>query len=276
MLRKADLHMHTKHSDGAHSTEEVILMAKERGLEIISITDHDNISAIKEAIEIGKFYGIEVIPGLEISSDIRDQEVHILAYFFNPDSKELEEYLKFFRAERVKRASRIIEKLNLLGFSITIEDVLEKAGDSAVGRPHIAQAMVQRQIVSNYYEAFYKFIGNGCPAYEKKIHLSPKSAFKIINDSGGLSFIAHPNNMPDVILKELIEDGVDGIEVIHPSHLPNQVKHFKGIVSEFFLLESGGSDFHGGDRNDYSNFGKYYTNSIKVDAMRNHLLRNTA
>lgn len=276
MMRKADLHMHTKHSDGAHSTEEVILMAKERGLEIISITDHDNISAIKEALEIGEFYGIEVIPGLEISSDIRDYEVHILAYFFNPDSKELEEYLKFFRAERYKRAVRIIDKLNLLGFQISIDDVMEKAGDSAVGRPHIAQAMVQREIVSNYYEAFYKFIGNGCPAYEKKIHLSPKSAFKIISDAGGLSFIAHPNNMPDTILKELIEDGVDGIEVIHPSHLPVREKHFKGIVSEFFLLESGGSDFHGGDRNDYSNFGKYYIPSSKVDAMRNQLLRDSA
>lgn len=275
-MRKADLHMHTKHSDGSHSTEELILLAKEKGLEIISITDHDNISAIKEAIEIGEFYGIEVIPGLEISSDIRDFEVHILAYFFDPNSKELEEYLKFFRSERYKRAVRIIEKLNLLGFQITIDDVMEKAGDSAVGRPHIAQAMVQKEIVSNYYEAFYKFIGNGCPAYEKKIHLSPKSAFKIINDAGGLSFIAHPNNMPDTILKELIEDGVDGIEVIHPSHLPNRVKHFKGIVSEFFLLESGGSDFHGGERNDYSNLGNYFISSSKVDAMKNQLLRNTA
>lgn len=276
MFRKADLHMHTRHSDGHHTSEEIIKMASEAGLDIISITDHDNVSAIKEATEVGEHYGIEVIPGLEISSDIRDREVHILAYFFDPDSKELEEYLKFFRAERLKRAGRIVNKLNFLGINLTLEDVLEKSGDSAVGRPHIAQAMAEKGFVTNYFEAFNKYIGNGCPAYEKKVHLSPRSAFKIISDSGGLSFIAHPNNMPDDILKELIEEGVDGIEVIHPSHYPHQVKHFRGIVNEYFLLESGGSDFHGGDRNDYTNFGKYFTTSSRVDAMRNQLMRNTA
>ncbi len=276
MIRKIDLHMHTNYSDGQHSPEELIIKVKEAGIDLISITDHDTIGGIAEGIEIGKHYGIEVIPGLEISSDIKDREVHILGYFFDPNNIELEEYLKFFRIERIKRASRIAEKLNALGLNIKLEDIMDVAKNSAVGRPHIAKAMVKKGLVSNYFEAFSKYIGNNCPAFERKVHLSPRSAFKIINDAGGLAFIAHPGNLPDAIMIELIDAGLDGIEVIHPSHLPHQIKHYRGIVNEYFLLESGGSDFHGGDRNDYSNLGKYTIGFSKIEAMRKQLLRNSA
>jgi predicted metal-dependent phosphoesterase TrpH len=153
---------------------------------------------------------------------------------------------------------------------------MEKAETYAIGRPHIAHALLEKGFVSSYFEAFNKYIGNGCPAYEKKVHLSPQSAFKIISDAGGLSFIAHPGNMPDDILKELIEAGVDGIEVYHPSHSPQHIKFYKGIVNEYFLLESGGSDFHGGKREDEKNFGKYHSTLAVVEAMRNRLLKNTA
>ncbi|MCU0342298.1 MAG: PHP domain-containing protein [Ignavibacterium sp.] len=276
MSGKIDLHMHTYFSDGQHSPEELILKAKEAGIDTVAVTDHDTVDGISEAIEAGKKYGVEVIPGLEISSDIRDREVHLLAYFFNPANKELEEYLKFFRAERIKRAMIIIQKLKQLGLVIELEDVMEIARNSAVGRPHIAKALVRKGLVSNYFEAFSKYIGNGCPAYERKVHVSPRSAFKIISDAGGLSFIAHPGHLPDVIMVELIEAGLDGIEVVHPSHLPHQVKHYRGIVDEYFLLESGGSDFHGGERNDYSNLGKYSVTYSKIEAMRKQILRNTA
>jgi predicted metal-dependent phosphoesterase TrpH len=276
MIGKIDLHMHTYFSDGQHSPEELIIKVKEAGIDMIAITDHDTVDGIPEAIEAGKKYGVEVIPGLEISSDIRDREVHLLAYFFNPANKELEDYLKFFRAERIKRASIIIQKLKELGLEIELDDVMEIARNSAVGRPHIAKALVRKGLVSNYFEAFGKYIGNGCPAYERNVHVSPRSAFKIISDAGGVSFIAHPGHLPDVIMVELIEAGLDGIEVVHPSHLPHQVKHYRGIVNEYFLLESGGSDFHGGERNDYSNLGKYSISYSKIEAMRKQILRNTA
>jgi len=276
MQGKIDLHMHTYFSDGQHSPEELIIKVKEAGIDIVSITDHDTVNGIPEAIDAGKKYGVEIIPGLEISSDIRDREVHLLAYFFDPANKELEEYLKFFRAERIKRAIRIVEKLNALGLFLELEDIMQIARNSAVGRPHIAKALVRKGLVSNYFEAFSKYIGNGCPAYERKVHVSPRSAFKIISDAGGLSFIAHPGNLPDAVMMELIEAGLDGIEVVHPSHLPHQVKHYRGIVNEFFLLESGGSDFHGGERNDYNNLGKYYVVNSKIDAMRKQILRNSA
>ncbi|MHB8339076.1 MAG: PHP domain-containing protein [Ignavibacteriaceae bacterium] len=275
-MGKVDLHTHTTHSDGALTPKGLIKKAKDLGIEVISITDHDNLAGFSEASEYGKEIGVEVIPGVEISTDVEDKEVHILAYFVEPFNEELERYLLFFREERMKRAIRIIANLNSIGFDITIDDVLEIAKNSAVGRPHIAQAMLAKGLITSYYEAFNKFIGNGCPAYEKKVHLSPQSAFKIINDAGGLSFIAHPGYMQESLLKELITAGVDGIEVIHPSNSPQQVKFYRGIVNEYFLLESGGSDFHGGKREDDYNLGKFYTNNSVVEAMRQRLLKNSA
>jgi predicted metal-dependent phosphoesterase TrpH len=274
MIAKIDLHTHTNYSDGYNSPEKLIKKVNDHGITILSITDHDSVNAISEASNYAEKFGIEIIPGVEISSDIRDTEVHILGYFFDPQNKELEHYLHFFRDERYKRAIRIVKKLNILGLDITIDDVMKYAQNSAVGRPHIAQALLEKGQVKSFFEAFYKYIGNHAPAYERKVHLSPQSAFKIINDAGGLSFIAHPGNMPEILIKELIDAGVDGIEVIHPSHSPEQVRFYRGIVNEYFLLESGGSDYHGGRREDDENLGKYYTFPKIVDAMRTRLVKN--
>jgi 3',5'-nucleoside bisphosphate phosphatase len=276
MSGKADLHIHTNHSDGYYSPGHIVKKAKEANLDVISITDHDSLNGIPEAIEAAKEFSIEVIPGVEISSDMGDREVHILAYFVEQNNVELERYLSFFREERIKRAERIVKRLNTLGLSIDISDVMDIAQNCAVGRPHIAQAMLAKNLVTSYYEAFNKYIGNGCPAYEKKVHISPQSAFKIISDAGGLSFIAHPGYMPEFVLKHLIEAGVDGIEVLHPSHSNQQVRFYKGIVNQYFLLESGGSDFHGGKREDEKNMGIYNVTFETLDAMRRRLHRNTA
>jgi 3',5'-nucleoside bisphosphate phosphatase len=271
---KTDLHMHTNFSDGFNSPENLIEKANNRGIKILSITDHDNTNGISEAVEYANKYGIEIIPGVEISSDIRDTEVHILGYFIDPKNTDLEHYLNFFREERYKRAIRMIKKLNVLGLNINIEDVMVFAKNSALGRPHIAQALLAKGQVKSFFEAFYKFIGNHAPAYERKVHLSPQSAFKIISDAGGLSFIAHPGNMPEILIKELIDAGVDGIEVIHPSHSPEQVRFYRGIVNEYFLLESGGSDYHGGKREDDENLGKFFTSSKVVETMKTRLVGN--
>lgn len=271
---KTDLHMHSYFSDGYHPPERLIDKAKNQGIKILSITDHDSVNGINQAIEYAEGLGIEVIPGVEISTDIRDTEVHILGYFVDPANKDLEHYLNFFREERVKRAIRMVNKLNIIGLNISIEDVLVFAKNSAIGRPHIAQALLAKGQVKSFFEAFYKYIGNHAPAYERKVHLSPQSAFKIISDAGGLSFIAHPGNMPEILIKELIDAGVDGIEVIHPSHSPEQVRFYRGIVNEYFLLESGGSDFHGGKREDDENLGKFYTSAKVVDTMRTRLVKN--
>lgn len=276
MSMKIDLHMHTTYSDGAFSPTELVLKAKEVGLDVISITDHDSVNGLKEAMAVGKEIGIEVIPGLEISTDLDEKEIHLLAYFIDIDNDELQKYLSFFRDERLYRAKRIVQKLRNLGFSITIDDVIDHAQNSAIGRPHIAYAMVNLGLINNYYEAFEKYIGDYGPAFERKIHVSPQSATKLISDAGGLSFIAHPGYMKESILTDLIKAGIDGIEVIHPSHSENQINFYRGIVNQYCLLETGGSDFHGGKKEDGNSLGKYLISPNNLEAMRNMLHKNSA
>lgn len=273
MREKIDLHIHSTYSDGSRSPFEIIKKAKEAGISTISITDHDSINGIEGAMMYGKELGIEVIPGVEISTDIDDYEIHILGYFVDIYSEELQKYLSFFRQERHHRAKRMIKKLNDFGLNITLEDVEKKAKYSAIGRPHIANVMVELGICRNYYEAFEKYIGDNAPAYERKIHISPHSALKLISDAGGLSFIAHPGKIDESILFKLIEYGLDGIEVIHPSHTGEEVQFYRGIVNQYCLLESGGSDYHGGKKGDESNFGKFFIKHQQVLEMKNMLLK---
>jgi predicted metal-dependent phosphoesterase TrpH len=258
-LKKVDLHTHTIYSDGELPPKELLELAKKKGIYAIGITDHDNVDGIEEAVEYGKEIEIEVIPGLEMSTDIEGQEVHLLGYFIDHRNIELKKYLNFFRTERLERAKRILNKLEKMGISLRIKDVKRIAKNSPICRPHIAQLMIEKNIVANFYSAFQKYIGDGAPAYEKKIHVSPQSAIKIINDAGGLAFLAHPGKMKESIVFELIRLGIDGIEVVHSSHRRTQQRFYRGIVNQYCLLESGGSDFHGGLRKDEDNFGKYFT-----------------
>jgi predicted metal-dependent phosphoesterase TrpH len=273
---KADLHMHTYYSDGVYSPSELIDLVKQRDIDKIAITDHDSINGIEEASEYGRSLGIEVIPGVEISTDIEDYEVHLLGYFIDINNEELNKYLTFFREERFYRAKRIIQKLKNLGFNISIDDVVDKAQNSAIGRPHIANTMLELGLVSDYYEAFDKYLGDNKPASERKIHVSPQSALKIISDAGGLSFIAHPGYVKESILMTLIKAGLDGIEVVHPSHKEYKRRFYKGIVNQYCLLESGGSDFHGGKKGDDNNLGKYFIDANKIETMRKLLHKNSA
>ncbi len=273
---KADLHTHTHYSDGYHTPEELIQSAKSAGLTHLAITDHDNVDAIDEAIELASRYDIELIPGCEISAEHNGKETHILAYFIDHKNTELLEYLKNFRKERMKRAEKIVEKLNELGLAITIDDVMKQVkGNGSVGRPHIAVAMIECGFVNNYYDAFGKYIGDDKPAYVKKPNISTKDAIKLINRCGGLSFVAHPGRYlrHNNSLFEMIEFGVDGIEVVHPSHSDHDIEYYRDLSSQYFLLESGGSDFHGGRINDVSILGRYFVPEIKITAMKNRLFK---
>jgi predicted metal-dependent phosphoesterase TrpH len=270
---KADLHTHTNYSDGIYTPVELVKKAKYAGLHYIAITDHDNVDAVEEAVLTGKETDIEVIPGVEISADYNGREVHILGYFFDYKNAELLEYLKSFRAERLKRAERIIGKLNELGFVMNIEDVFKWSKiTGSIGRPHIATAMMEMNYIDNYYEAFNKYIGDGKLAYVKKPNISAQDAIKLISKSGGLSFIAHPGkNVREKTLIELIESGIDGIEILHPSHTATDITYFQNITGQYFLLDSGGSDFHGGNVNDDSILGTYWISETKITAMKNRL-----
>jgi predicted metal-dependent phosphoesterase TrpH len=239
---------------------------------MISITDHDHVGALDEAARVAQELEVEVITGVELSATVGEQDIHILGYFFDHRNRSLLDHLAFFRNERLKRAERIVQKLNDLHVPLKLESVLEKAGSASVGRPHIANALVEEGLTETYSEAFIRYLAYGRPAYEKKYQVSPQAAIELISSAGGVSFIAHPgNNIDDTVLLDLIKAGVDGIEVIHPSHSPERVAHFQGIVSEYFLLASGGSDFHGGRRNDQDALGKYSIPGTLVEIIRRRL-----
>ncbi len=270
---RADLHTHTTYSDGTLSPYELVKKSKHAGLNIISITDHDTVDGIDEAIEVGKELDVEVIPGVELSASLNDMEVHILGYFIDYKNKALLDALAVFRLERLRRAERIVGKLNKMNVPLTMESVLANTSGGAVGRPHIATALVNEGHAESYKQAFNKYIGNGRPAFEKKTQFSPVETVKLIAEAGGLSFLAHPGKwLEDELLIQLIKSGLDGIEVVHPSHSHELVEYYRGVVNEYCLLESGGSDFHGGMKGDDDALGKIGVPISVVDMMRRRLI----
>ncbi|MEP7146678.1 MAG: PHP domain-containing protein [bacterium] len=270
---KVDLHTHTSCSDGNFSPQQLLDISKKSGISIISITDHDNVNAVSAAIKYGNEIGIQVIPGVEISSDLDEQEIHILGYFVDHTNNSFLDFLTASRRLRIIRNEKIVEILNTLGSKIKINSILEKTGaDTSIGRPHIAIELNEEGFVSSYYDAFVKYIGDGKPAYVKKPNPKAIDVIKLISDVGGLSFIAHPGKMMrGELLLKLINEGLDGIEVIHPSHSREDVDYYNSMAAEHFLLTSGGSDFHGGVKNDGKNFGKFYVSMTEVINMKRRL-----
>lgn len=269
---KADMHLHSLYSDGKFSPIELLDKVKKLGLQCVSIVDHDNVDGIEEAINYAKSLNIELIPGVELSTTIGDNDVHLLGYFIDYKNSKLLEYLNYFKEERIKRAKRIIDKLHKLNVPLEIDLVMGNLKNSAIGRPHIARALVESGLVGSYQEAFDNYIKNGGPAYEAKYAFSPQQAIKLINECGGLSFIAHPSvYLDDNIISHLIDCGIDGIEVFHPSHNEFTIDLLEKIASEYFLLISGGSDYHGGLRDDEEALGKFTISYKYVTAMKKRL-----
>ena len=245
-FEKADLHIHTKCSDGVFTPEEIVEKAKQTGLKAISITDHDSVLGIDEAKPLASKYGIELISGVEMSSTYQGYDIHILGYFFDHKHSELKSYLDLCKQLRTERAERMVGKLARMGVKIEIEQIILKAQNGSVGRPHIAAVLQDGGFVKSFSEAFSKYLGSHSPAYVKSIETPPAEVIRLINEAAGLSFLAHPGqNIPDEILRQLINFGLDGIEIIHPSHDTYKENYYREIANEYFLLFSGGSDYHG-------------------------------
>lgn len=273
MPQRADLHTHTFYSDGVLSPFELVERAKRAGISVLSVTDHDTVDAVGEAAAAGERLGIEVIPGVELSTSVDGREVHILGYFIDSGNPALLEFLQFLRGERLVRAERIVEKLHSINIPLRMEKVLEHAGQGSVGRPHIANAIIEEGFAKSFHEVFAKYIGLGCPAYVEKVQSGPEETFSLIAASGGLSFLAHPgNSVPEQTVFRLIKAGLDGIEIVHPHQSLDTMMHYRGIASEYYLLESGGSDFHGGRRNDDAVLGQFTIPLSTVDTMRRRLV----
>ena len=241
-----DLHLHTISSDGTYAPEKVVRLAQERGFRTIAITDHDTTEGLEEAISAGIKYNIEVIPGIELTVDYAQTEMHILGYFINKDSSAFQNILLDLRETRLNRAIKMAEKLKELGISIPIQKIISVNCESAIGRLHIANALISEGYVSNINEAMSRYLRKGRPAYVPKKHLLPSEGIKLIKDVGGVAVLAHPGmgNL-ERFLPALIEFGMEGIEVFHSKHNEGQIKKYLHLADEYKLLITGGSDCHG-------------------------------
>lgn len=243
----ADLHVHTNASDSTFTVQEVLNRAKSIGLVAVGITDHDNIDSIDEGVEVGKRLGIEIIPGIELSAEENEMEIHMLGYFINWKDNEFLDKLKILKETRLDRARKIIEKLNNLNIKLHMDDVLKLTkSNTSIGRLHIARALKNAGYISEVVEAFRKYIGQDKPAYVKKYFISPIEAINMIKKIGGIPVLAHPgvlNN--DGLIFKLISCGLAGIEVYHGEHLTLQSERYKELAVKNNLLITGGSDCHG-------------------------------
>jgi len=252
----ADLHLHTTASDGLLKPHQLVRIAKARGFSAIAITDHDTVDGLEDAIKEGNARGIEVIPGIELSTLYGQKEVHVLGYYINSENVKLHKILKRFIESRKTRAEKMVEKLNELGIHISMKRVREMAKGEFVGRPHIARAMVEKGYISEISQAFTReYIGNGGKAYVERFKLNTREAIELILDIQGVPVLAHPGlessgeALYESEIKEFVEYGLKGIEVYYSEHDESQTKYYKDVAKRYNLLITGGSDCHGdGDR----------------------------
>jgi predicted metal-dependent phosphoesterase TrpH len=241
-----DLHVHTTLSDGDMSPEEVVEAACELGLAGIAIADHDEVAGIHEAVEAAKTCGLRVLPAVEFSTYEGKADIHILGYMLDTSNEELLEHLAKFRDARLNRGIKMVERLREMGIDIEVDSVLKIAGDGAVGRPHIAQALLKTGAIANYEEAFRRYIGFHSPAYVQKYQLRPSEAFEIIKEAKGVGVLAHPGTLKrDDLIPGFVAAGMRGIEVYHPKHNKWLVDHYLQITEKLGLVATGGSDSHG-------------------------------
>ena len=250
-MSRLDLHLHTTHSDGSFTPTEVIDLAHRAGVTALAITDHDITTGILEATLAGQEHGIEVIPGIEISSIMGTSELHILGYFLDYQDARLNERLARLRDSRHRRNPKIIELLQAAGIAITYEEVRALAGTDSVGRPHIARVLMEKGVVASAKEAFDLWLADGRPAYVPRELPTPSDAMQWIREAKGLPVLAHPTwvkptdgTLTDLV-RQLKADGLDGVEVHYSTHTPRQTREYLALAKQLDLLVTGGSDFHG-------------------------------
>ena len=243
-----DLHSHTTVSDGVLSPEELVDHAARKGVRFLAITDHDATDGLARAIQRAERHSsLKIIPGVELSADVEGSEVHILGYLDTYEDQGFQEEMKKFRDGRVGRALAMVEKLRNLGMDVDWERVKEIAGDGAVGRPHVAQALAERGHVNSVKEAFDLYLGNGKPAYVGREKLKPGDAIRLIQSVGGKAVLAHPSFTRNVesLLPGMKAEGLAGIEVYYARHTPEQTTRMKRLADKHDLIPCGGSDYHG-------------------------------
>jgi len=245
-----DLHLHSTVSDGRLPPAEVVRLAAARGVTTLALTDHDNTDGVPAALAAGAALGVRVIAGIELSTDLPGASIHILGLFLEYERPDFQDRVRAFREARLSRAQKMVDKLTELGVPIRLERVLEIAGEGTVGRPHVAQALLEAGHVQSIAEAFEKYIGHGGPAYFEGFRLSPAEGVALIHDAGGLAVWAHPNELDGRdwrdFLPSLVDAGVDALEVYYSKDYgPDVPRMLLEACEQFDLLPTAGSDFHG-------------------------------
>ena len=247
-MNKVDLHLHSTASDGRLSPEDIVRLAAEQGTSIIAITDHDSVDGIAPALLAAKaFPWLKVIPGIELSTDAPQGEVHVLGYFIDYANHEFQSTLEGLRHSRLHRAQGMIVKLKNLGIHIDWERVQEIAGTGSIGRPHIAEAMLEKGYITSFKEAFDKYISREGPAYVEREKMTPVEAVELVLQFKGLPVLAHPFtiNNPETTIAELKAAGLVGIEAYYNGYTADEISQLVSLADSYGLITTGGSDFHG-------------------------------
>lgn len=247
-----DLHSHTTHSDGSATPTELISHAAAKRARAIAVTDHDTVSGLSEARAAANHFGIEFVPGVEISAEYSPGTMHILGYFIDEKSAELVEKLDELKRAREERNPRIARALQELGLDITYDEVARLAGNLVVGRPHFARVMLNKGYVSSIQDAFDRFLKKGAPGYVEKARLSPADSIALVHNAGGAAVLAHPYQLKlptesevEQMIGELAELGLDGVEAVYSRHSVSQRARYSEIAASHGLVVTGGSDYHG-------------------------------
>lgn len=251
----ADLHVHSTASDGSDEPKKIVNIALSKGLSAIALTDHDTTDGIEAALAEARGTGLQLIPGVELNTDWEGTDIHILGYYIEYRAPFFLNTLAEMRRSRLTRAEGMLAKLADLGIRLRFEDVARIAGEAAICRPHIAQAMVEAGYVASKKEAFERYIGRGLPAYVPHSKLDPFTAIAVIEKAKGVPVLAHPGLADrDDLIPALVKKGLLGLEVYYPLHTPEMIEKYRWYSKKYGLVMTGGTDYHGPD-SDYPPLG---------------------
>jgi len=273
-----DLHVHTTASDGKLTPGEVLLQAVRLNLEGLAITDHDTVDGIGPAIEFNlkQKLALELIPGIEFNTEAGPNEIHILAYYLDYQNASLLQKLQELKRSRDERAAKMVQRLKRLGLPIELDRVREIAGGEVLGRPHVAEAMMEKGYVYSIKEAFARYLGYNQPAYVPRYKFRPEEAIALIKQCGGVSVLAHPGLIKDQRqVARIAEMGIDGVEVFYPEHSEQQTVGYLEMAQSRGLLVTGGSDFHGG-LDERGKLGSIRLSRERIETIKNRLAQGAA
>lgn len=266
----ADLHTHTHCSDGQLGPAALVAAAADRGIQVLSVTDHDTVEGLPDARVASDTHDLELVSGTELSVTLKGDELHLLAYGFDPMHDGLQQHIQTMREARWRRACRMLERLRAHGLEITDQHLRAQIDETqAVGRPHVAAALVAAGHVRTSRDAFEQYLGQEGPGYVPKPEVGAAEMITLVHEAGGICVLAHPGDWVSTTqIRQLVERGLDGIEIVHPSHRPSLRDYYQRVADGHNLLTTGGSDYHGGVEEEETRFGSMGMNKNEWERFR--------